>query len=376
LDDCLYETKILLSTTTEIPQPKTNLIDQGCIEALFDAYKDGDEGIKEGVMVWLIRLSDDQGGRKRILRIGLDPILASIGNIDGNSTLWLTATALLVELSKYKDSVDRLATTGVVDALNRLKNSANPVAKLAAANLYSSLLQSENGRNAVARIAMQQNELVLLTNETAGAALNAAILSIIPREPTSSNPVLNPWTTSEVLLRAVAFGVFGSVWGQIRWWIYARRNGLYGPELKRFLRKRKTGRYVFTLMALDILAQALMMWPKEGVIVPLISNEPIHFPNLGVPQTTAVPIGEAGLITLLSLWSIRTQRYVVLPMLLASLQSHWDTIDKYTKPYQEVLGVDINRIPYFIYNQVKLGVVTATEIAQGVTSSEEKKNQK
>jgi len=318
-------------------------------------------------------LAQEQAARKRILRIGLDPIVASIGNIEGNSTLWLTATSLLVELSKHKDSVDYLATNGVIDALNKLKNSTNPIAKLAASNLYSSLLQSENGRNAVSRIPMQQNELVLLTNDTAKAALKAAILSVIPKEPVSSNPALNPWTTSEVLLRAVAFGFFGSIWGSVRWWFNARRKGLYGVELSKFLKKKKTGRYVFTLMAMDVLAQALMLWPKEGVIVPLISKEPLHFPNLGIPQTTAVPIAEAGLITLLSLWSIRTQRYVVLPMFLASLQTHWDTIDKYTKSYQEVLGIDINKIPYFVYSQVKLGVETATELAQGTLSEEKKK---
>jgi len=57
-------------------------------------------------------------------------------------------------------------------------------------------------------------------------------------------------------------------------------------------------------------------------------------------MSTVIPIGEAGLITMLSIWSIRTQRYVVFPMMLAAIESHWDYISKFIKPYTSALGLD------------------------------------
>jgi hypothetical protein len=98
---------------------------------------------------------------------------------------------------------------------------------------------------------------------------------VIPSEPLCQNP--NRDTADSLLIKALASGVLGSIWGRFRWWLHARRKGLYGPELKKFVSKRnKTGRYVFTLMAMDVLAQALMLWPKEGILIPEYSNEPLH----------------------------------------------------------------------------------------------------
>jgi len=126
-------------------------------------------------------------------------------------------------------------------------------------------------------------------------------------------------------------------------------------------------------MAMDIVAQALMLWPKDGIVIPILTNDPFYFPNImGLPVTTSVPIGEAILVTTLSLWSIRYQRYVVLPMILASLQSHWSTVDLYTKPYQKVIGLDLSQVPKFFNTQVKRGVDVVTEVAKEVIPQEAK----
>jgi len=321
-------------------------------------------------------LSEELEGRKRIFRIGLSPILDLINNIDSNSTLWLTSTSLLVELSRHADSVDQLANEKVFEAIGRLQSSSNPIAKLASANLYKSILQTEGGKKRANLLKFAQSELAINTNQISTASLQAAIRTVIPREPISKNPALSVDGTSEVILRALTFGIFGGAWGKFRWWLHARRKGLKRPELGKFLAKRKTGRYVFTLMIMDLVAQGLMLWPAEGLVFPLISDQPVHFPNLGLPITTSVPMAEAVLVTLLSLWAIRSQRYVVLPMALASLQSHWSTVDKYTKPYQEILGIDANKFPQFVLQQVKVGVSNAADYAKELAPTTESKKDK
>eukprot|EP01114_Cavostelium_apophysatum_P005409 TRINITY_DN1634_c0_g1_i4.p2 TRINITY_DN1634_c0_g1~~TRINITY_DN1634_c0_g1_i4.p2 ORF type:complete len:129 (+),score=13.93 TRINITY_DN1634_c0_g1_i4:328-714(+) len=97
---------------------------------------------------------------------------------------------------------------------------------------------------------------------------------------------------------------------------------------------------------MDLASQAIMSVPPEGVPIPY-TDQILKVPKTvgDLPLSTAVPIGEAALFTLVGLYAIRTQRYVVLPVLLASTLAHWDTIQKYTKPVQKQLGVE----EYFNY---------------------------
>jgi len=131
LDQCLFEERKLLSTTAEFPQPKSYLVQQGTVEALYNAFEDGDDDVKAGAAIWLLRLTPEEGARKRIAKRGLEPILKEIKNAEGSSNVWLTCSALLMELSKYKDSIGLLSTAQVGEALNNLYTSPDPIAKLA-----------------------------------------------------------------------------------------------------------------------------------------------------------------------------------------------------------------------------------------------------
>jgi len=282
----------------------------------------------------------------------------------------LVSAALLMELSKYKDTVDDLANIKQVEGvLNMLFSSSNPVAKLVAANILNNLKKSKKS-NEFAKFC-PPNKLASLTDKVSSEACKAAINSLIPREPVAPNSALSLDSSSYLLGRAFTFGVIGSVWGRFRWWLHARRKGLSGFELKKLFIKKKVGRYVFALMGMDLFTQALMSLPKES---PLF----YYIPDTGVPLTTSLPIAEAALITFLSLWGIRIQRYIVFPIMLAAVQSNWYTIDRKTKPYQEMLGIDINKTPQFLYSQMKNGVETAADFAMKelVTTPEDNKKAK
>jgi hypothetical protein len=45
----------------EIPKPKSGLVDKGAVEALYEAIKSEDDGIREKALVWLIRLCEVPG---------------------------------------------------------------------------------------------------------------------------------------------------------------------------------------------------------------------------------------------------------------------------------------------------------------------------
>jgi hypothetical protein len=64
---------------------------------------------------------------------------------------------------------------------------------------------------------------------------------------------------------------------------------------------------------------------------------------LGVNMDTAIPIGEAGLFTAMSLLVLRQQRYIVLPIFLASVRAYWDHIGQYAAPYLEVIGMSASK---------------------------------
>jgi len=330
----------LFSRLVDIPQPKSVLVERGVVSSLLAALNDEDKQIKQTSLTWLLSFADNAQARKEISR-GMGGIINTLSTSPIGSPLWITASSLLLKLSRSNDSKTYLESNQFAETLGYMYKSGHPLATLVSGNIAKSLVNTPNGAQVIQQSGIPLDEIPVLSTRHCIAALNSAINTVSIRDYSSVNPIFS----NETLLHlnwALLFSVFGSLYGRARWTMRAYMQGLKGEQLWKFVKKRsKTGRYVFLLLGMDLASQAVLSIPPEGVQVPY-TDAVIKVPREieGVPLTTAVPIAEAALFTTVALFAIRYQRYVVLPVALASTIAHWDTIQKYTKTYQEDLGVD------------------------------------
>lgn len=123
-------------------------------------------------------------------------------------------------------------------------------------------------------------------------------------------------------------------------------NGLSGKDVKKIVKKSHVGKYVFGLLSLDLIAQGLLALPvgshvslgphfggagftvrfkiveeisKNSTFFFYFFNKQVPKTILGLPWHSAVPMIETDVLILGALWAIRRQRYIVLPLLIASL---------------------------------------------------------
>lgn len=332
----------------EIPQSKDYLIKEGVVDVLLEAFKEGDEDIKYKSAIWLLRLVSYEEARNRIVANsnGIPIILQVLSNNTTNPKLWLSTSSLLLELAKYKNIFSNYyADLKSLESKMYGSNPIHPLAPLIAAKLNTILINSDP--NALELINyIPSDKLQLLTSNSCEAAVKSALNAVIPKEPTPLNPpdallrgdnIIN----LNALLNPLLFGIFGSVWGNLRWRSAAFLGGLRGQELQKFTTKyNRVGRYVFFLLVLDPIAETLMAWPSKGVRLPYVEN-PVQIPSqiYGYPVSTYVPICESVVFVASSLYAIRYQKYVVLPLSTAILAAHFDQAHNFVKPYLESAGL-------------------------------------
>jgi len=360
LDSLLFIPKRLITTIAEMPQPKSTLVERGTVEGLLNVLKTVDDPVmRDTALIWLGRLSDSAAARRRITP-GIDSVFQTLSSAPVGTQQWLTSSALLLSLSKYKDSVGVLMAPAAVERITQMFYSGHPLATLIAARLLVQMNDVNPALLTGSKISREQ--LSRLTTESCTAALHAAIRSAVPREPEPVNPILHPENTMMHLNYALVMSAVASVYGRTRWWLKARVNGLKGKTLRKFVAKRnKTGRYVFLLLSMDLITQALLAWPKEGLMLPFVPH-PLYLPQsvAGLPMHTVIPIEEAVLFTVTALYALRTQRYVLFPLVLASTIA-------YRKHITDALG------PYSTYINEIADYAKKTVVAMSEGSTGEKK---
>jgi len=241
-----------------------------------------------------------------------------------------------------------VSTPEVISCVTSMYGNSHPLATLMAAQIIQNLQSGETGSKLISLSTGLMGSLVemssLLTPITT-TALQASINSVIPKQKKAQNPLNEPVSVGVHLAWAAGWSIFAQVWGRMRWFMRAQVAGLPNPW--KFSRKKsKTGKLVFLLLTMDLLAQTVMAWPKEGLLLPGTSTK-THVPQTvyGYPLTSVVPIEEAALFIAFWLYGVRYQRYIVLPVTLASISSHWNTIDKTLEPYAKILGIENINLP-------------------------------
>jgi hypothetical protein len=146
--------------------------------------------------------------------------------------------------------------------------SDHPLSRLIAARLLLQMNEQGGVLGTDAKVTVQ--ELNRFASASSNAALNAAIQTAVPAYHPESTFALR---SVQHLNWSLLFAAFGSAWGYGRWAISGRMGGLSGSQLWKFVSKKsRTGRYVFFLLSLDLIAESLMAWPEEGVHFPLIDQ--------------------------------------------------------------------------------------------------------
>jgi len=228
----------------------------------------------------------------------------------------------------------------------QMAQSEHPLSKLMFARIAASLFLNDKGKESLDANGFNSAQVIALTTPPSVSALNAAIQTVIPPEPSPRSI----WSGDTLLHLnwAIVFALVGAAWGRMRWGLRARTHGLRGVHLVKFINRRsQTGKVVLSLLSLDLVSHAMLSIPPEGVRVPFANNT-LKFPEkmIGLPSTTVVSITEAAVLTVAGLFAVRYQRFVVLPVVLASTVAHWGAISEFTKPYQDILGIKLDKIAF------------------------------
>jgi len=243
LESCLFLEKKLISTVTEIPQPKTTLINSGLVEALLNSFRDGDSNLKENSGLWLARLCEEPEARRRIIN-SLEPILKTIDEADYTDRLFLISGAIILNLAKYEDSASLLTNNySIKETILKMYESKHPLGALMASQIQAVLT-----RETFMFSIIPPEKFDPLVSPSSTAALYSALKVVIPPEPKPFNPP-NALLEGDMLFNLnalwppIAFSILGNLWGTIRWTIAGRIGGLKQLDLKKFVSKQnKIGR--------------------------------------------------------------------------------------------------------------------------------------
>jgi len=347
LEDCLYLQKRLFSAVSEIPLSKTVFLQAGSVEVLSDCLRSNNVTVQYNSLIWLKRLCEDPEGRKKIALNALDGIHSVLEKASAGSPIWIIATSILLELSSTRDSAQLILSmpkaTLAIQTIKKLACNDHPLSILMYAKLVSNLSHIDPSLP----IPLEGKPISQLTGPIEDASIEAAVNYVIPAEPLPMNPALG--NTFAHVSWALGFAAIGSVWGRARWLLSGRLSGLSGSSLTKFVKERnRVGRYVFLLLAMDLLSEAFMAWPTEGLDMSFFGfGQSVKLPQnvLTLPISTAIPIGEAGLFVCTAMFGIRRQRYIVLPIAMASVSAHWETIHNWSEPYLKRFGLIQINVP-------------------------------
>jgi len=323
------------------------------VEVLFEVIGNGDEHMKEAALGWLIRLAEEPDGRKRVSQTGIGIILDTMTTYPTSSTIWLTAASLMMTLCTYADTASTVIVTtpkvfeylGTLLHQQVLNLQVHPIAVLMTAKIMNILLETDEGRTVISDQKISPEYLDSMLSPTGKVAIDAAISSILPKDLVHDG-VLGGQDSLLLISRALGFSVLAAGWGRVRWTLHAVAHGIPPSHLWRFVAKQsKTGRSLFVLLTMDLIAQAVMSWPKSGFSFYIPFLDKVELPGIpetimDQPLTTVVPITEAGLFIATGLLLFRYQRYLVFPLVLASATTHWDALKGYVEPaYNEAQRV-------------------------------------
>lgn len=162
---------------------------------------------------------------------------------------------------------------------------------------------------------------------------------------------------------------FASAWAGFWWRARALGKNVLSahPDIPAYIKSRNTGRRLFGLLALDMLAQRLLKFAStdnmqfefkhldnDKLETRLINttafysflkeaNALINYPG-SLPLSSVYPTVETALFGMASVWLIRTQRFVALPLMIALAYNHRDVLEK-NETFQDVSRTVVDSVP-------------------------------
>jgi len=227
----------------------------------------------------------------------------------------------------------QLPPQALIDGLNSMANSKYSVATATASSIAKKFplenlpenLQEFVRRNTSTHVSTVATDRVVLY------ALQEATTSVVSRDKL-------PFPNSAIF-SLLFVPIFGSIWGKFMWEISSTSNPLYRklksvygadqtePLRKRFVATRRIGLALFVLLECDLLASMLPSL-LSGREIPFI-GAPLQTEWKDQQLTVLYPTLQTGLFTLISIGLINKYRFVMIPLVCATLINHHDLLVKY-----------------------------------------------
>jgi hypothetical protein len=167
-----------------------------------------------------------------------------------------------------------------------------------------------------------------------------------------------------IALNSAFAGVWAATWWRTR---AVGKNVMGNVDIAQWVKNRNTGRKLFILLALDMLAQRLLKFTStesmqfefkhldtDQMETRLINtsafytllkevNDMINYPG-SLPLSSVYPTVETALFGAASVWMIRSHRFVALPLMMAVTYNHRDLLQKFPV-VQDVSDAVLDKIP-------------------------------
>jgi len=256
----------------------------------------------------------------------LQKITSTLVHEDYNSSYsWILASHIIINLFYY----GQISNNGLERGIEAMVSSGNPLAMATAIRLSFLLSADANLNEQTKEYLVKERKVPTMVN-LSKIMVNIG-LNFVPQY--KHHPDLYQLKgPSATILSTILFGGFAMVWGKSLWSISASMSPSFKALVKgqdpehvkvlrnRFLKNRMVGRSVFILLLFDYLSSKLMHYCSgekiafnSGSLVPL----PKSLENINYPLSSIYPMFQSSIFLLGTLYLIHTQRFVVVPLLLA-----------------------------------------------------------
>eukprot|EP01122_Echinamoeba_exundans_P005146 TRINITY_DN15319_c0_g1_i1.p1 TRINITY_DN15319_c0_g1~~TRINITY_DN15319_c0_g1_i1.p1 ORF type:complete len:467 (-),score=139.99 TRINITY_DN15319_c0_g1_i1:53-1453(-) len=360
LNDSFHVTKRVFSGTVSIPVSATAIASHEAelVGGLFNAASQTPLSLRWRALSWLNELSSTSHNIR--LQIAVQQkvpelIAYATRRADTEHNEWLLASSILLNLSHDAEALakvapsDRQALASTVDAL--AKQREEPLALFAAAKLGEAI----NGS--------APRGIEGFGGETGGRIL-ASFIHDNSADTFEHVPSHHGAGLYSIALNSAFAGLWAATWWRTR---AVGKNVMGNPDIAQWVKNRNTGRKLFILLALDMLAQRLLKFTStekmqfefkhldtDQMETRLINtsafytllkeaNDLIDYPG-AFPLSSVYPTVETALFGAASVWMIRTHRFVALPLMMAVTYNHRDVLYKFPV-VQDVSDAVLDKLP-------------------------------
>jgi len=355
LNEKLFVTKRVFSGEVAIPVGVENLVREDVVSSLVNNVPVAE--VRGHALSWIYKLVSYSPFASYYLLLSdpnLDKVCTVLIQTDYSSTTdWILASHILLNMEKHKEAFVKNVTFLI--GLESMAYSNNPLAVSTASRLFTLLTPDVSINSELS------SNLAKLNQNSITSSITKIALNHVP-EYVHYPHLTDHHNLPASLVSTLVFSTFASVWGKLLWSASISMSSEYKALVKghdpkqvkslrkQFLRHRAVGRAVFALLLFDYVASNLMTH-TSGERLAFQKNSPLQLPsNLSkksIPLSSLYPVVQTSLFLLGSLIALHTQRFVVVPLLLAGGFYNMDLV-KQVPVLDKTFGLYVRELEQYV----------------------------